>query len=124
VSTRATVHFEWPDGRCAAVVYRHSDGYPKGLGKDLRQFLREVEEQTSGTLAGTRFDDPSYLAARWVVWDAAHHASGDRPLALLGVGVVLKDPPDIEYRYHIICVADACEQFGGVPRIRCEHIRG
>ena len=115
MSTRATVHFE--SGGCTeAIVYRHSDGYPDGLGADLETFLTEIGEN----LKDTRFDDPSYLAAKWVVYDAmqgqpfaAKMYEQEHPLNFLGVGIVSEDPGDIEYRYIVRCN-------GGRPRIECQ----
>ena len=69
MSTRATIHFQ-EYGHTAAIVYRHSDGYPDGLGADLQRFFSEVQE----TVKDTRFGDPRYLAAKWVVWDASQHS--------------------------------------------------
>ena len=97
MSTRATVHFRY-GGKTEAIVYRHSDGYPEGLGKALEEFLTECE-----MLKDSRFDDPSYLAAKWVVADSARNPRGDHRLAFLGVGIVLEDPGDIEYRYLLEC---------------------
>lgn len=113
VSTRASVHFyRWADDKPSAMVYRHSDGYPDGLGSDLLRFFEDVERQTRDT----RFSDASYLAAKFVVWQARQYARrfdtkrgefvphGDaRPLDFLGVGVLTSDPGDIEYRYHVRC---------------------
>jgi hypothetical protein len=96
-------------------VYRHGDGYPDVAGVDLRRFFEAVEEDT----ADTRFSDPSYLAAKYVVWLAdkmktgsdrfrEEYGSGDAPakngkLNFLSVGVCLEDPGDIEYRYTVRC---------------------
>lgn len=120
--TRATVHFEW-NGKAQAIVYRHSDGYPEGLGKDLKQFFKDVQAQTGDT----RFDDPSYLAAKFVVWQAAQYArhynyetksyEQAQPLDFLGVGVCQEDPSDIEYRYHASCDSDK------TPKVRIEKER-
>jgi len=99
VSTRATVHFE-QNGETQAIVYRHSDGYPDGLGNDLQTFFGDVQLQTRDT----RFNDPCYLAAKFVVWQAARYARTN-PLDFLGVGIVMEDPGDIEYRYHVRCYA-------------------
>jgi len=113
MSTRATVHF---DDR--AIVYRHSDGYPDGLGQDLARFIRAARK-----LQDPRLNDASYLAAKWVVFDVTEYqkymrdsnarmkAEGMKPyypdpvdpLDFLGVGIVLEDPGDIEYRYNIDC---------------------
>lgn len=105
MSTRATIHF-MSKGQTKAIIYRHNDGYPDGLGKDINTFLNEVSK-----LKDTRFNDPSYLAAKWVVWDSKHYSSviwdskhySKDPLDFLSVGVVLYDPPDIEYCYGIHC---------------------
>ena len=97
MSTRATVHFE-QNGETQAIVYRHSDGYLEGLGHDLQTFFGDVQLQTRDTC----FSDPCYLAAKFVVWQAARYARTN-PLDFLGMGIVMKDPGDIEYRYHVGC---------------------
>ncbi len=79
MSTRATVHFQ-SNSQTEAIVYRHSDGYPDGLGK----------ESWNKTPIG--------------------------PLNFLGVGVVLRDPFDIEYRYQVACENDK------PPKVEVEHI--
>lgn len=100
MSTRATVHFCNSNGTTQAIVYRHYDGYPSGLGEDLQRFLRDVKAQTSDT----RFNDPSYLAAKFVVWQAGEYAEDkSKPLDFLSVGVVLQNPGDIEYQYKVLC---------------------
>lgn len=102
MSTRATVHFQ-RDGVTEAIVYRHSDGYPEGLGTDLIRFFSEVEAQCTNR----RFSDPAYLAAKFVVWQAREYAgreyAGRGLLDFRGVGICLEDPGDIEYRYRVIC---------------------
>ena len=133
MSTRATIHFEtiqtreWdavnrkaidlatPKVVTDAIVYRHSDGYPEGLGQDLKAFILRVR-----TLKDTRLGDASYLAAKWVVFDTHRYREFDiaqvkadpswadflgdpnDPLNFLGCGIVMEDPGDIEYRYHVI----------------------
>lgn len=109
MSTRATIHFT-RGGETDAIIYRHGDGYPDGLGEDLKTFLNEVAK-----LPDNRFNDPAYLAAKWVVWDAAQMAkSHDEvvksfgreshgPLDFLSVGILMKDPGDIEYRWTVDC---------------------
>jgi len=117
MSTRATVHFQY-GGKTEAIVYRHSDGYPEGLGEDLKEFFADVQKQTKDT----RFDDPSYLAAKFVVWQADKYYAyrknkGEhKPLNFLGVGVVLEDPGDIEYRYLLEC------KDGNPPRVKIEKL--
>lgn len=100
MSTRASIHFCDSTGKTVAIVFRHTDGYPEGLGRDLRDFFAAVEAQTSDT----RFSDPSMLAARWVVYDAQQMARGGN-LDFLSVRIVLEDSGDIEYRYKVICNA-------------------
>lgn len=106
MSTRSTINFCDGD-RVSAKIYRHSDGYPEGVLPDLEQFFADVAEQTDDT----RFNDSSYLAAKFVVWQADqntwHYNGADRvkndPLDFLGVGVIIEDPGDIEYTYFLDC---------------------
>jgi hypothetical protein len=116
MSTRAVVNFyeTWNGGEkhLRAKIYRHGDGNPDGLGKDLREFLKIVKK----TLKDTRFNDASYLAAKWVVHDAERMAkyrtfdytSGERlpvtnPLDFLSVGIIMENPGDIDYEYDVVC---------------------
>ena len=107
MSTRATVHFRYM-GKTEAIVYRHNDGYPEGLGKDLQDFLDYVKEY----IPDNRFTDPTYLASKWVVWAASAHVEQKKIcfaqwaphlLDFLSVGVVMQDPGDIDYRYYVDC---------------------
>lgn len=118
MSTRATVHFiNKGQSTPEAIIYRHGDGYPDGLGKDLENFIAEVRK-----LQDTRLSDASYLAAKWVVWDAANYGNRSNydkatplnPLNFLSVGVVRQDTDDIEYRYKVVC--------DGTPTITCETV--
>lgn len=103
MSTRCTLHFHgYGTMEDRAIVYRHCDGYPDGphgVPADLERFFAEVESQTNDT----RFGDPCYLAAKYVVWQAGENARGSKPLDFLSVGIMMQDPFDIEYRYHINC---------------------
>jgi hypothetical protein len=99
--------------RVEARIYRRSNDHPDGedgVLRDLEQFFASVEEQTEDT----DFDEPSYLAARFVVWQAARIAgmtaartssevSSRRPLDFTGVGIVQEDRSDIAYRYFVDC---------------------
>jgi len=109
MSTRCSIHFTY-QGQVQANVYRHSDGYPDGVLPDLDRFFAEVEKQTDDT----RFGDPTYLAAKFVVWQAGEMAElqakyrypepGEvRPLDFLSVGVQVTDPDDIAYVYDVEC---------------------
>ena len=111
MSTRATVHFNYGKDT-VAIVYRHSDGYPEGLGVDLKEFFNEVKKQTDDP----RFSDPSYLAAKFVVWQAAQYSKKDS-LAFLGVGIVMEDPGDIEYRYFV-----DCNSLEPTPKVTIEEV--
>lgn len=95
MSTRCVLNFhENENSEPEAKVYRHSDGYPEGVLPDLEKFFNDVIENCHGN---TRFDDPSYLAAKFVVWQM------DYALPSLGCGILMKDPGDIEWSYKIIC---------------------
>lgn len=115
MSTRCNIHFNYADGTIAANVYRHSNGYPDGVLPDLERFFADVEAQTSDT----RFNDASYLAAKFVVWQAAEYANwrtskpGEvKPLNFLSVGVVMRDAGDGEYVYEVTESRD-----GGRPTV-------
>lgn len=134
MSTRSTTHFIGSGGRLVANIYRHSDGYPEGHGADLSRFLDDVEAQTQDT----RFGEPSYLAAKLVVWLAREFAvsyettdgqfeitshADKRPLDFLSVGIMSEDPGDIEYIYEV----DTENLVDGRPTIRAyetEHPEG
>ena len=116
MSTRSTTHFrDTLDGETTAIVYRHSDGYPSGAGVDLMKFIEQVKEQCTGTTYGTRFNDSSYLAAKYVAFltnDFAKHSAydyrtgeqGEPKLLNFGsVGILSADPGDIAYRYIVVC---------------------
>jgi hypothetical protein len=83
----------------AAIIYRHHDGYPESAGKDILNFL-----DTCSKLPDSRLDDPSYLAAKYVVWLANQfNENPNNPLDFLGVGVCLKNPLYLDYTYEINC---------------------
>lgn len=102
MSTRCTINFGHgaPHGEFQAPVakiYRHSDGYPNsehGVLADLGRFHEALP-------VDSRINDPSYLAAKFVVWQAGEFARGDDPLEFLSVGVLTEDPGDLEYTYWI-----------------------
>ena len=120
MSTRSTTHFQ-RDGITEAIVYRHSDGYPDGHGTDLLNFFKLLKK----TLPDNRFNDPSYLAAKVVVWLSEQFNIDyitDKPKAnrydFLSVGVVMEDPGDIEYRYEVNC----SEMKNDMPQVKCFSI--
>lgn len=131
MSTRCTTHFVHRLGdKPTAIVYRHSDGYPSEAGADIERFLHEVAE----TVQDTRFGDPSYLAAKYVVFLArefsvdyaftgggkwAKTAKASR-LDFLSVGILSEDPFDIEYRYTIV----PAQGYGELPDVYVDALDG
>lgn len=108
MSTRSTVHFHYgePTDKPTAIIYRHCGGYPAkgGMLDSLSEFFADVQSQTKDT----RFNDPSYLAAKFVVWQAGQYrakwdGTQSNLLDFLSLGVLMDDPSDIEYRYHVCC---------------------
>jgi hypothetical protein len=126
VSTRCTFHFETKvkdQTVTDAIVYQHSDGYPEGVLPELEEFFATVEAEASDT----RYTDPSYLAAKFVVWLAREFTkpttwAPDRKqgsLDFLSVGICQRDPGDIEYRYHLDC---SYREGGGRPVVTHEDV--
>ena len=107
MSTRAMVHFVYTDSptKIVANIYRHSDGYPEGMVPDLRRFFADVKAQTKDT----RFNNPEYLAAKFIVWQAGQYTDKTEwheqknPLDFLGLGVAMVDHSDVEYIYTVHC---------------------
>jgi hypothetical protein len=112
MSTRSTTNFGYgmPDGKPDAKVYRHPDGYPEAMLPDILTFFETVEAETNDP----RYTHPSYLAAKWVVFLArmfsrkfcklpngeyGYDESNVGSLDFISVGVVDRDPGDIEYTY-------------------------
>lgn len=119
MSTRSTTHFLYAEDRKpTAIVYRHGDGYPEGAGADIVKFFDQVDK-----LRDKRFTDPSYLAAKYVVFLAEMFGKyADDPknrLDFISVGVVTTDPGDIEYRYQVICDGKGKD---GRPTLKCFHV--
>jgi len=98
MSTRCVINFCY-DESPQAKVYRHSDGYPDGILPDIQQFFADVQTQTSDT----RFGDPTYLAAKYVVWQADQYHREGGMLNFTSVGVCLENPGDLEYEYFVHC---------------------
>lgn len=111
MSTRCQIHFCEPDGTPVARIYRHTDGHPEDILHDLTSFYEAVEAHTPDH----RYDDPEYLAAKFVVWQAninAHaslsvHDGGEpRMLDFLSVGVADGPHGDEAYFYRVLCSTD------------------
>lgn len=108
MSTRCNIRFLDGNNRVVANIYRHSDGYPDtehGVLHDLKQFFSDVEAQTKDR----RFLDPSYLAAKFVVWQALKNGNDPtRPLDFISLGIVSENAGDGEFVYDVDCeVPDA-----------------
>jgi hypothetical protein len=108
MSTRCIINFGTDKKNPDAKVYRHSDGYPTGILPDLQKFFGDVIKQTKDT----RFNDPNYLAAKYVVWQAHKYAKKlnekfeyepSEMLDFTGVGICQKNPDDIDYEYFVDC---------------------
>ena len=124
--TRSCVHFRI-NNKTQAIIYVHDDGYPEHMEPELLEFLNEVDND----LKDKRFNDPTYLAAKYLVWKAQKYIEQaneiirklkfrngiSHPLDFLGVGVCLKDPGDIEYRYFVDCDNE------DKPKITYEYMR-
>jgi hypothetical protein len=68
MGTRCTTHFIETDtatgkAETCAIVYRHWEGYPKTAGVDLCKFITKCKR-----IKDSRLSNPSYLAARYVVY--------------------------------------------------------
>ena len=102
MSTRCNVHFN-ACGTTCANIYVHSDGYPDGphgIPERISRFYQELESQTKDT----RYSDPEYLAAKFLVWQASQYARNEKaPLGFLSVAPCVEDHGDIEYVYTVDC---------------------
>lgn len=100
MATRSNIHFTDGD-YLAANIYVHYDGYPENRLPELQRFFEAVKQQCSDT----RFSDPSYLAAKFIVWYANKQTQhvNQSPLNFLGIGPVIHDAGDAEYVYKVDC---------------------
>jgi len=98
MATRSNIHFTNKHG-IASNLYVHYDGYPENRLPELAQFFQDVKEGTKDT----RFNDPTYLAAKFVVWYASKMAADKHPLDFLGIGVAMQDNLDSDYIYTVDC---------------------
>ncbi len=100
MSTRCNIHFTY-NGEVSANIYQHPDGYPDGehgVPAKLQKFFEELEAQT----ADTRYSDPEYLAAKFLVWKAREYARDpEKPLEFLSVSPCIVDHGDIEFVYTV-----------------------
>lgn len=100
MSTRSNIVFCNDEGVEFARLYKHWDGYTSNVLPLLERFFDAVLEDAS---ADTRFGDPVYLSARFVVFHADETRGGS--LNFTGIGVV----PGGEswggptYEYRVLC---------------------
>jgi len=81
------------------AVYLHDD--EARIPALMRSFFGHVEEQCAHD---RRFDDPGYLAAKFVVWAAAKYNFGDgAPLDFCSVGLVPLDATGDD-TYSVLCI--------------------
>lgn len=125
MGTRSTTHFTHGDEKKpTAIIYRHGDGYPEAAGVDIHKFLNECK-----ALKDSRLNDPSYLAAKYVVFLAdmfnvdydftdgkMKEIKPASRLEFISVGVLMQDPGNIEYRYVINCGKIGTD---GLPTVTC-----
>ena len=98
MGSRAEVRFMWGE-TVEAAIYIHWDGYPEGVFALFDRFYKAVEAETTDH----RYNDPSYLAAKFVVFVAREGAS-DGPqgnLNFLGVGIVQPGKSDFTWAYEV-----------------------
>jgi len=132
MSTRSITQFA-DNGEVRVIIYRHSDGYPEGAGRDINTFLKTCKK-----LPDPRLDDPSYLTAKYVVYLADMfnntmkfiETNGKRDLVkvqhasrldFIFVGIVDASFDDWAYRYVIDCgKLDA----KGLPEVKCFDTEG
>lgn len=125
MGTRSMTHFK-SGKHVEARIYRHWDGYPEGAGADIKIFLDTIKKE----LKDTRFGDPGYLAAKYVVFlaDLFHGSKGgtndgsenDSKFNFLSVGIADgQDYGGIEYIYEIDCDNLDAE---GFPTVKCYDV--
>lgn len=107
MATRSLTEFAHNTGEVVAVVYKHWDGNPDAMMPLFTRFFDRC-----AALSSPRFDDPFYLAAKWVVFLAEEDHAGrddytDDPLDFLGVGITA---PGIEaYEDYVYTVTSQTE---------------
>ena len=104
MSTPAVVAFAGRNGKEQAAVYKHWDGHPDTMTALFEEFFAAVESQT----LDTRYGDPTYLAAKFLVFLAAHYRKENGgELAFLSVGIVQPGANHGQcYDYTLICHGD------------------
>ena len=102
-------------GEPAARIYKHSDGYPKGILPLLNKLENVLRKNLP--LFGSRLDDPEWAAAEFISMFRLSSAEIPQNSAgsverngqrLYGGNVYVSQQihPDIEYLYRVICKTD------------------
>lgn len=123
MGTKCNIRFADADGNVPANIYRHAKGYPESVLPDLDEFFADVAAQA----VDPKFHDPSYLAAKFVVWQAARWRYAGGPLDFGGVGIIAPDAFGAHYSYTVTCGRDrkarpsvACDDQAEDYSCRCE----
>lgn len=100
MSTKGTVAFTTHDGEVRAAVYVHNAG--SFTAETFTEFFATVARECGPEPHRMRFHDPSYLAAKFVVWNA-----GTASMRFQGVGVIT-DPERMHAnrRFTVRCHAE------------------
>jgi len=88
MGARLTITFLDDTGEPVSTIYDHSGGDNRADAlKTWASFRADLD-----AISDQRLDDPSYLAAKYVVWAAQGYQRGiDSRLDFLGVGIVPAD---------------------------------
>jgi len=96
------IHFGYGENS-EAIVYRHYDGYD--IPDDMKDFFTELKENVNDT----RFNNPTYLAAKFIVWQAHEYTKKtdyqkeSHYLDFLGVSPSLENHDDIDVCWLVNC---------------------
>lgn len=120
MSTRSVIEFVYGDNvKPQARVYHHYDGDPETMARDLGLFFDDVAAQCGPRGNDNCFTDPSYLAAKFIVWQATRYARDPGgyegapkggPMYFSGVAPCIVAPPDIAYLHTVRCPADVTDK--------------
>ena len=110
----AIVTFKDFRGKTKALIYVHNAGDREHeMFREIEQFL--IYLPLLGTKQ-TRFDNPRYLAAKFVVWQAMRNQEESlNPLDFRGVGII-SDITEVSYNFEftVICLPPSVE---GTPKV-------
>lgn len=108
MSTRCVIAFHYGNSESPiALIYKDYDGHPESVAFVLTSFFDDVETQCGPRPDDNRFTDPSFLAAKYIVWQAAEYArESDKPMDFSGVAPVLSIPRDVEWIHTVRCSDD------------------